>query len=501
MSAQWQTKEFDDLNKISIDIEAVKLIPKKFALKNNLIPVKIDKNKLYVAVKCIDEFALDYIKFITNKDVVAILAKEEFITKSINFYYDRQYVKKALEKLEKENHSISSSFVKEESFNIKEEPAVKFTDIILKQAIYKKASDIHIEPFEDTVWIRFRIDGILYKILKINKDIYNSINTRIKIMANMNIAEKRMPQDGKIRLNINNYNYDFRVSSLPTISGEKIVIRILYDINRKVSLNALGFNYKDIKKLKNFLQKPNGIILITGPTGSGKTTTLYAMLNEINNNSKNITTIEDPVEYVIKGINQVNVNNKIGFTFAKGLRNLLRQDPDILMVGEIRDEETAQIAVRASITGHLVLSTLHTNDTASSILRLIDMGVPDYLLFDSITGIIAQRLVRKICVHCREKYLPDIKEKNALKLNSNTYIYRGKGCSKCNNTGYRGRIVTYELLDFNKFYSSISEKKNVFQKLNTYVNKEDFQSLRNNCIDLVKKGITTYEEAVNVSFN
>ncbi len=370
-------------------------------------------------------------------------------------------------------------------------------DQIIKTAISQGASDIHIEPFEDSLRLRFRIDGVLQKIIDLQMGLKDSIVSRIKIMAELDIAEKRRPQDGRIQIRIQKGNdVDLRVSTLPTKHGEKVVLRILDKGDLELNLESLGFSSDILTSFRKEIRNPYGMILVTGPTGSGKTTTLYSALNEINNEEINITTIEDPIEYNLDGINQTQVHEEIGLTFAHILRSILRQDPNIIMVGEIRDRETAEIAIRAALTGHLVFSTLHTNDAASAITRLIEMGVEPFLVSSSVRMALAQRLVRKICIHCKEEYEPDLKLIKDLGIDSGIQFMRGKGCESCNQTGYRGRVALIEsfCLD-SEIAKAITDKVNSAD-LKAISIKNGMQSLREAGIEKIKKKITTVEEIV-----
>lgn len=379
-------------------------------------------------------------------------------------------------------------------YNINDSPNVKAVNNIITEGILKGASDIHIEPFKDTVLVRYRIDGLLNEVTNIPVSKYEAIIIRLKIMANMDIAEKRIPQDGKFELNINDKYYDFRVSIIPTINGEKIVIRILCKNEKILSLDSLGFDNNNINCIKRIINSSHGIVLITGPTGSGKTSTLYTMLNVLNHSDKNIVTIEDPVEYTIRGVNQINVNNKAGLTFANGLRSILRQDPDVIMIGEIRDEETAQIAVRAAITGHLVISTLHTNDAVNSIIRLIDMGVPNYLVADALVAVIGQRLVRKLCPICKVKHIASEFERKCFSLDDTETVFEAKGCPECNYTGYKGRTITFELMYIDDNQRKFINNKEHSDVLRNYSINNGMIPLKEYCLMLVKKGVTSLEE-------
>ena len=375
-------------------------------------------------------------------------------------------------------------------------PTVRLVNSILTTAIEMKASDIHIEPFEHYVLVRYRLDGSLVEKMNFPQKIYDSVSTRFKIMGEMNIAEKRIPQDGRIEMLLNGANYDFRVSSLPTVFGEKIVIRILDRTASIIDRKDMGFSAKDNSKLDDILKMPNGILLVTGPTGSGKTTTLYGFLNEMNTPDKNIITIEDPVEYMLERINQVQVNVKAGLTFASGLRSMLRQDPDVIMLGEIRDEETVQIAVRASITGHFVLSTLHTNDAPSTITRLLDMGIQPYLAADAIVGIIAQRLVRRLCPHCKAEKQTSDYDMKVLGLDQPITIWEPVGCERCNGLGYKGRRAVHEVMKVGEKLKVAIENQETNEVIRKVAIEEGMDSLYVNCKHLVLKGETSIDELV-----
>lgn len=493
-----------DLNGIKPDFDVMSLIPKEIIIKYCLLPLYVKENTLYIAAHKLEEDQiLRDLVFLTKKNLIVFLAEKAQIENLINHMDKIDDTNLMLEKLKLQYKNL----VKEkevstaELINTEASPVIKLTNTILEQGINYKASDIHIEPLEDIVRVRYRLDGYLLDDFTLPKEIYSSICSRIKLQANMDIAEKRLPQDGKIAFKYQGEIKDLRVSTLPIIYGEKIVIRILYKSNKLISLKALGFDDIDEELMDRLLKSNHGIILVTGPTGSGKSTTLYSMLNHVNKNSNNIVTIEDPVEMAIKGINQVNVNNKAGLTFANGLRSVLRQDPDIIMVGEIRDEDTAEIAVRAAITGHLVISTLHTNDSASSVIRLKDMGIPSYLIADSIVACIAQRLVREICHFCKEPYKPNLEEIRNLNLKPHEILYKGKGCVFCNYTGYKNRIVIYEIMKTtDELRELIIRSKNVdeLRELNT---KLKMRSLSENCRDKAVKGLTTYEEYLKLRSN
>lgn len=379
---------------------------------------------------------------------------------------------------------------------------------LIVQGIYFGASDIHIEPIEDYIRIRYRIDGVLAEIYRLPIEILPPLTSRIKLIAEMDIAEKRLPQDGRIQINLDNKKIDLRVSSLPTIAGEKIVLRILAQENRITNLEKLGLEELQLLKFKSLLKFSNGMLLVTGPTGSGKTTTLYASLTQLNTKAQNIVTIEDPVEYVLNEINQVQINQKAKLDFARGLKSILRQDPDVLMIGEIRDKETAEIAIRAATTGHLVLTTLHTNDAVSSLTRLVEMGIDSYFVASAVIGVIAQRLVRKICPHCKFTYEPSAGSREQIMVskyidNSNMPIElsMGKGCSLCNYTGYKGRIIILEILQVNEPIRTGLLKKLDNHELRKIAMDNKMTTLKMDGIDKVLQGITTLEEIIRVTYD
>ncbi len=491
-----------ELDKTFINPTIANSIPKEIAKKYGLIPIDEKDGKLIIAMSDpLNVFALDDIHFITRKQVQACIAKLDDIEKAIDFYFNRQTSDKALADLKKEyTVNLDEKVDQEVLDDIQNAPAVRLTNSIMNQAIAVGASDIHVEPFEKEVIVRYRVDGVLMENMKFPQNLYSAVSTRIKIMGGMNIAEKRIPQDGRIQMAVNGHNYDFRVSSLPTVYGEKIVIRILDRDNFVFNREMLGLSKEENEKMDKLVSTPYGIVLITGPTGSGKTTTLYAMLKELNTPEKNLITVEDPVEYMLNGINQVQVNNKAGLTFAAGLRSILRQDPDTIMIGEIRDEETAQIAVRAAVTGHFVLSTLHTNDAPSSITRLINMGVEPYLAADSLSGIIAQRLVRKLCSKCKEECDANENELKILNEQGPLKLYKAVGCPVCNSTGYKGRAAIHEIMIIDNDLKEVIEAAKGFEHIREMAVKKGMITLYDNCKTLVLKGETTVSEMVKTVY-
>ncbi|WP_246637586.1 GspE/PulE family protein [Crassaminicella profunda] len=487
-----------NLSQVQISDKILKNIPIEIAQKYDLIPFDEQDGSIYVAMSDPDNLlAVDDVRLITGKNVKKFIASGNDIKSAIERSYKKISGDQALEDLKKEyGIDIGKEEVVVSNAEVDNAPAVRLANSILSQAIEMKASDIHIEPFEEEVLVRYRIDGALMEHMVLPQSIYDAVSTRFKIIGSMDIAEKRIPQDGRIAMEFNGKDYDFRVSSLPTVYGEKIVMRILDKNAALVERAKLGFTDYENKLISRILKMPNGILLVTGPTGSGKTTTLYSFLSEMNTPDKNIITIEDPVEYMLNRINQVQVNSKAGLTFAAGLRSMLRQDPDVIMLGEIRDEETAQIAVRASITGHFVLSTLHTNDAPSSITRLIDMGIESYLAADAVVGIIAQRLVRRLCPHCKESYTPDEGEKELLKEYGVSTLYRAKGCKECNDTGYAGRRGIHEVLMMDIDLRNAIETGKTSDEIREIAIRGGMMTLFENCKTLVLEGETTTNELV-----
>ncbi|KAB3537358.1 type II secretion system protein GspE [Alkaliphilus pronyensis] len=492
-----------DITKYYIDPEITKLVSEKLARRHELIPIKIDRSKLIVAMTDpLNIYAIDDVKIETGMEIEPAISTKQDVLNAIEQYYEKQSAEKALEEFKEQYNMESIENIDEEILNvINNAPVVKLVNSIIKQAIKYRASDVHIEPFEKHLRVRFRVDGDLQEIMTPAKSTHSAIVTRIKIMGKMDIAEKRLPQDGRIETVIDGEEIDLRISTLPTVYGEKIVIRILDRRSFLKSKNQIGFTEENLNLFNSIVKNPNGIILVTGPTGSGKSTTLYSIVKELNKINKNIITVEDPVEYQVDGVTQVQVNSKAGLTFASGLRSILRQDPDIIMIGEIRDVETAQIAVRAAITGHLVLSTMHTNDTASTISRLLDMGIDSYLVSSSIVGVVAQRLVKKLCNQCKVKYTPDEKEKTILSISKDTYIYRREGCGACNNTGYKGRTAVHEIVSINKDIRGIIDRGGSIDEIRDSAARKGMTTLKGSCSQLVLEGITSMEELIKVAYS
>lgn len=489
------------LDMITVDRKAVKMISESLAKKYNVFPVQFIEGKLLVLMNDpLNIIAEDDVRIASGYEVKIALCGKAEIAQAISKYYSEDYMKKTAEEF-RNQEKINEVLEEELSEDIKNAPAVKLVDSIIQNAVRSKASDIHIEPFENRVCVRYRIDGALQKQFDSPKEPLAGLITRIKIMGNMDIAEKRIPQDGRIFTRVDDENVDLRVSVLPTVNGEKIVIRILDKSAFNVDKSVLGISDDDLDKINKIINKPHGIVLVTGPTGSGKSTTLYSLLRDLNKEDKNIITVEDPVEFSMDGINQVNVNAKAGLTFASGLRSILRQDPDIVMLGEIRDTETAEIAVRAAITGHLVLSTIHTNDAPSSIVRLKDMGVAPYLVSSALVGIIAQRLIRKLCIHCKEEYIASDYEKEILGVPKyqDLTLYRKVGCNRCSNTGYKGRVGIYEVMEINREIRDLINADKPLEEITNAALRNNMKTLNKSAMNVVLNGNSTVEELLRVT--
>lgn len=495
-----------DLKSYLFDTDVIKLIPDKIAKKYEIVPLYVSKGVLTIAMSDPhDVVAIDAVRAVSpHKIIQPVFAMPSSIRNVIDQYYTiSEDVETIIDKVTKETKDGNAESIDERRLveMAEEAPVIKIMNMIIMQAVKRRASDIHIEPQENMVYIRYRIDGVLHHVNELPKAIDNLLISRIKIMAQLDIAERRKPQDGKIRLRMENKDLDLRVSSLPTLHGENIVIRILDKTALCLNLGDIGMPDSMLKKFEEIIHRPYGIILVTGPTGSGKTTTLYSALSKINSIEKNIITVEDPVEYQIPLVRQTQVNSKAGYEFVTGLRSILRQDPDIIMVGEIRDMETADISIRASLTGHLVFSTLHTNDASSAIVRLVDMGIEPFLIASSVIGILAQRLVRVICNNCKQEYKATQEELEVLKIEQkDVTLYRGKGCDKCMHSGYVGRKGIFELLVIeNYLIRSIMDRESSEKIANLAREKRGMITLREDAIDKVLKGITTVEEAVRVT--
>lgn len=508
---------FADLDEIEIDSELARTIPEHLAQRYKVIPVDQKDNVLKLAMMDpLNVLAIDDIRLITGYSIKPMIATETAIMKSINNLYgvtdlvEVQETVKDLAETDFGSLEIEESMEEEISLDklkemVDEAPIVRVVNLIISQAINDGASDIHIEPAPNNVRVRYRVDGVLHDVMTPPRHIQAPMVSRIKIMANMDIAERRVPQDGKIHLKHDYREFDLRVSSCPTIFGEKIVMRILDKSSVMLGLNKLGFLPHNLKVFEGIVEKPYGMILVTGPTGSGKSTTLYSCLNKLNTDSVNIMTIEDPCEYTLPGINQIQVNEKAGLTFANALRSFLRQDPDIMMVGEIRDGETAKIAIEAALTGHLVLSTLHTNDAAGAVTRLIEMGIEPFLCASSVIGVLAQRLGRTICPNCKETYQPppDAIAKYGLQKfteNGEVTLYRGRGCELCKLTGFKGRMGIHEVLAMTDSVRNLILQSASSAQIKSAAIHEGMKTMTDDGMLKVLSGSTSIEECLRVVF-
>ena len=498
-----------------------KLIPQDFAQKNCVLPLSKNMNMLTCAIADpLDLVLMDNLKKVSGHEINPIIATRSAILKGVTTFYTKQTAILGDNRGSMLGEAVQSSYTPtKESFAEKhaqtsdsaelsidkliakagEAPVIKLVDLIIRQAIDERSSDIHIEPFKDKINLRYRIDGALYQIPPPSSHMMSAIVSRIKILAKLDIAEKRLPQDGNITAKLEDRTVDLRISTIPTVWGEKVVMRILDKAATPLNLTQLGFDAKQLEHIRKALHTPYGLIFVTGPTGSGKSTTLYSSLNEIINPKKNILTAEDPVEFKIEGVNQVAIKSDIGLTFATILRAFLRQDPDVIMVGEVRDLETAQICVRAALTGHLVLSTLHTNDASSAVTRLLDIGIDSFLLTPSLIIIIAQRLARRLCTHCKEPYEPQPDQLGGLKLKSDL-VYRAKGCEKCHFTGYRGRITIAEVMLISEKIRRLISQHATYNEIQDAARQEGMITIFEDGIKKVEEGTTSLDEILSIAF-
>src|SRR5690606_25468760 len=472
-------------------------VPREIAKRYQVMPIRTENNQLFVAMADpMDYFAIGELRMATGYQIVPAIATKDELQRTITKYYDLQ---QSLE--EAMGDFVTEEEVEEAGITDEDSPVVRLVNQIISNAVQQRASDIHFDPQELELKIRYRIDGVMMTERTLPKSMQSVLTARVKIMANLNITESRVPQDGRIKMTVNFKPIDIRVSTLPSIYGEKIVMRILDLSNALDSFDKIGFSEENAAKFQKMIERPNGIVLITGPTGSGKSSTLYAALNKLNDETKNIITIEDPVEYQLAGINQVQVNEAVGMTFAAGLRSILRQDPDIIMVGEIRDLETAQIAIRASHTGHLVLSTLHTNSAVAALTRLTDMGIEPFLISSSLSGVVAQRLIRRVCRDCGQYEEPTEREKQIFREANMDIdkVKRGRGCPSCHNTGYRGRIAIHEVLEIDDKIRELIMGSASAAQIRQYVMERGFKFLLHDGLDKVQKGLSTTEEVLRVA--
>ena len=486
------------LTQFPIDPELLQLVPAELAKRSNLIPLSREKNKLFIAMADpMDYFAIEEVRMATGCQIETSIAAKDDLYRTITKYYDLQESMEAA----MSDLAIGTSADVEQEITDEESPIVRLVNQIIANGVAQRASDIHFDPHETDFKVRYRVDGVLRTERSLPKHMQSMVTARVKILGNLNITESRVPQDGRIKTTVNYRPVDIRLSTLPTVYGEKIVMRILDLANAASEISQIGFSESNEALFRQMIDTPNGIVLITGPTGSGKSSTLYAALSEINTEGVNIITVEDPVEYRMSGVNQIQVKEEVGLTFAAGLRSILRQDPDIIMIGEIRDLETAQIAIRASLTGHLVLSTLHTNSAVESISRLDDMGIEPFLISSSLVGAMAQRLVRRVCRDCGRDVEPTDREReifaeNGIKV---TTVKYGKGCAACNNTGYRGRLAIHEILPIDRELKDLILTRSSGNVIRDYMKQKGYATLLQDGLLKVKEGLTTTEEVLRVA--
>lgn len=495
-----------DISNYIINPKVIDLIPESFARKHLLIPLfKIGDTLTIAMVDPMDIFLIDEVRIMTNCEIEPVVAFEKDLLRVFDQYYgSRGTMEDIVKSIDKEKLGLKEGEepeLKTLEGLVEEAPVVKIVNLIIMEAIKTGASDIHIEPDENTLRTRYRIDGVLHETTTPPKHLQSAVISRIKILSGMDIAERRIPQDGRFQLKFEGRQIDCRVSTIPTVYGENVVMRLLDLTSVLLGLKDLGFSADVLRNYEKLIHKPYGIILVTGPTGSGKTTTLYSSLNMINSSEKNVVTIEDPIEYRMELVRQMQVNPKAGLTFANGLRSILRQDPDIIMVGEVRDFDTAEVAIQAALTGHLVLSTMHTNDAPGAITRLVDMGVEPFLVASSVTAVLAQRLVRLICRDCKETYVPSDKilEDVRLAAPKDIKFYRGEGCDKCMNTGYKGRVGIFELMLPNDEIRALTVAKASTTEIRKTALKNGMKTMQEDGIEEVKAGVTTLEEVLRVT--
>jgi len=511
LSQQWSIPFMPTIGDLEVDPVILEKLPVTYLRKYTLVPIKVQHDSMVVAVHdpSEQEAFFDISRIMNLRELKRVLAPKQEIYGAINRLAElkEENAKDIMDDIEEEEEdeilkdleSIQDITVMET-----EAPIIRLVNRMMVQAFRERASDIHVEPYQSDVKVRYRVDGILHDVLSLPKRIHPAVVSRIKVMATLNIAEKRLPQDGRIGIKLGDHAVDLRISTVPTVNGERVVMRILDKSSVLFGLEELGFYPDDLETMERLIKQEHGIILMTGPTGSGKTTSLYSMLSRINSPDKNILTIEDPIEYQLKGIGQIPVNTKVGLTFASGLRSIVRQDPDVILVGEIRDLETAEISIQAALTGHLVFSTLHTNDAASAVTRLIDMGIEPFLVTSSVNAIVAQRLVRKICPACKQPYFPERESLFEIGLSRDLidkegFLWRGAGCKECLYTGYKGRSGIYEILIMSDSIKSTILKTSDSNIIKRVAVEEGLHSLRQDGARKVEDGNTTIEEVLRVT--
>ena len=494
--------EFVDLTAVSIPVELAKYVPRTLAKKYCVVPVKLVRDTLYLAMSDpLDFIAQEEVKAASRKRVIPMIATHRATEQAISRLYGSEGTARVIEEMKREAGSAGPDIVPaqlvKDSDSSEGAPTIRFVNSLIERAFAERASDIHLEPQEGEMVVRMRIDGLLRRVLTVPAELQSTVISRLKIMGGMDIAERKVPQDGHAMLRVKGSEIDLRISSMPTVYGEKIVLRLLNKTSQLLSRDAIGLEGEDLEYYRTLLKNPSGVILLVGPTGSGKSTTMCVMLRDLAREEVNIVTLEDPVEYYIPGVSQCQINEKTGMTFAGGLRAILRQDPDIISVGEIRDGETASIAMRAAITGHLVLSTLHTNDAPSAVDRLRDVGVEPWLISGALRGVVSQRLVRRICPHCKRAYHPASDELALLGLDDapDLVFYKGEGCPDCHHTGYAGRRAVFEILMIDAPLRRLINAGASADELADEARRHGFTTMRERCRDLVLRGETTAEEA------
>ncbi len=497
--------EFVDLTQENVNPQYAEILPMKIALEHQIAPIRVEENEIWVATLDPLNFrAEDEVKLATKRRVKFFLTNSAGMERTLNALYGNEGASKALEELERSTGDTSGqATVKSHDLDKSDDdeaPTIRLVNSIIERAVLDNCSDIHIEPQETELQVRMRIDGVLHNVLSVPKKSQGAVIARIKVISGLDIAERRIPQDGRAAVRLHGMDVDLRVSTLPTIYGEKVVIRLLFKNAQLLTLHGVGLDGENLTNVEKLLSYSNGVILIVGPTGSGKSSTMSAMISKVNTEGVNLTTLEDPVEYNIPGANQVQIHEKVGMTFASGLRSILRQDPDIIAVGEIRDGETSEIAMRSAITGHLVISTLHTNDSVSTIDRLIDMGTPTFLIFSAMRGVISQRLVRRICPQCKEEYIPSDDELLRVGLSreeANKHVfYHGKGCPNCHETGYKGRIAVFEIMMITNRIANVISRGADRKALVAALKEDGFHFLKDDCMRRVYEGVSTLEEVI-----
>ena len=506
--------EFIDLSKVNIPTELVQVVPKNIAKQYQVVPVRMARDELYIAMADpLNFYAIEEVRKAARRKVIPMVAMSAAVERAIQVLYGNEGAAKAIEEMKREaalsgdsatavDAAFTSNQVGEESAN--QAPAIRLVNAIIERAVTERASDIHMEPRETEFSVRMRIDGLLRDILTVPRELQAAVISRVKVMSSLDITERRVPQDGRFNVKVRDKDIDLRISTLPTVYGEKIVARLLDKSGMRLSRDKIGLSEDDMVKYEKLIRIKNGVILVVGPTGSGKSTTMYTMIGDMNKRDVNLVTLEDPVEYNIDGVNQVQINEKVGMTFASGLRAILRQDPDVIAVGEIRDGETAEIAMRSAITGHVVLSTIHTSDALGTVERLVDMGVEPYLVASALKGVFSQRLVRRICPNCRQAYEPSEEEQQELGLEPKfgRTFYRGKGCPECFDTGYRGRTAVFEIfpltIKVRRMIAGHASREQLEEELKDP--SSGFVSLKDNALKLVEEGITTGDEVLRVIY-